>query len=139
MHWPKVLAFLGYDPRPRSETVGAQLKRHRETHGWSRADVAARLGVSQSVLWRWESERRKPQGRYLAKVCALLGDDPRPTPVTVGEQLKRHRERHGLTLMAMAARLGVAQSTLCRWETGEREPQGEYLLRAERKLRDVSP
>jgi DNA-binding transcriptional regulator YiaG len=32
-------------------------------------------------------------------------------------------------LAAMARRLGVVQATLCRWESGERDPQGEYLVR----------
>jgi transcriptional regulator with XRE-family HTH domain len=40
----------------------------------------------------------------------------------------------GLTLTAMATRLGVVQSTLCRWENGEREPEGEYLLAVEQGL-----
>jgi transcriptional regulator with XRE-family HTH domain len=39
------------------------------------------------------------------------------------------------TLTAMAARLQVAQSTLCRWESGERKPQGDYLVRVEGVLR----
>jgi transcriptional regulator with XRE-family HTH domain len=136
-HWPKVLDLLGYDPRPPDESIGEQLKRHRETRGWSQAEVAARLGVTVSVLWRWESGRRKPRGGYLARVYALLGEDPRPAPVTVGDQLKRYRERFGLTLTVMAARLGVAQSTLCRWETRGREPAGEYMLKVESVLRDA--
>ena len=107
------------------------MKRHRDTHRWSQSDVAIRLGISPSVLWRWESGQRRPQGTYLAKVYAFLGDDPRPLSPTVGQQLKRCRERLGLTLRAMADRLEVAQSTLCRWESGEREPQGKYLVRAD--------
>jgi transcriptional regulator with XRE-family HTH domain len=68
---------------------------------------------------------------------SLLGDDPRPLPVAIGQWLKRHRERLALTITAMARRLGVVQSTLCRWETGEREPHGAYLLRVEQELSDV--
>lgn len=133
--WPGVLKFLGYDPRPQSEALGDQLKRFRETKGWSQAEAAMRIGVSESVVWRWEGGSRKPMGRYLARVYQLLGGDPRPGPATVGECLKRHREQAGLTLMAMAKRLRVAQSTLCRWESGEREPAGAYLARAEAMLR----
>ena len=134
-HWPRVLEFLGYDPRPKKESVGEQLRRHREGRGWSQPETARKLGVSASVLWRWESGQRKPKGRYLEKVHAFLGDDPRPAPVTAGERLKRHRERLGVTLTAMAKSLGVVQSTLCRWETGEREPTGEYLMRVEGMLK----
>jgi transcriptional regulator with XRE-family HTH domain len=133
-----VLEFLGYDPRPKEESLGEQLRRYRESRGLSQRDVATTLGVSASVLWRWESGQRKPKGKYLAKVYAFVGGDPRPTPATVGEQLKRHRERLGLTLTAMAWRLGVAQSTLCRWEAGEREPAGTHLTRVEAVLMRVA-
>jgi transcriptional regulator with XRE-family HTH domain len=132
--WPGVIRFIGYDPRPWDESVGGQLRRHRETYGWSRADVATHLGVTGSVLWRWEAGQRQPRGGYLARIYAFLGNDPRPAPVLIGERLKRHRERLGLTLRAMAARLGIAQATLCRWEAGERELQGEYLQRVEEEL-----
>ena len=77
-------------------------------------------------------------GKYLAKVYAFVGGDPRPTPETVGEQLKRHRERLGLTLTAMAKRLGVVESTLCRWEAGERVPAGAHLTRVEAVLMRVA-
>ena len=117
-----------WEPRSPAEAVS-------ETRGWSQAGLATRLGVSGSVLWRWESGQRQPKGGYLATVYALLGDDPRPAPVLIGERLKRHREQLGLTLSAMAARLHVAQSTLCRWEAGDREPEGPYLWRVQQELR----
>ena len=90
--------------------------------------------MTGSVLERWESGRRRPQGRYLAKARALLGEAPGLAPTAIGEQLKHRREQLGLTLRAMATRLGVVQSTLCRWESGEREPQSGYLERVEREL-----
>jgi transcriptional regulator with XRE-family HTH domain len=136
--WPRIIQFLGYDPRSKGETVGERLRHHRERRGWSRPEVARRLAVSVSVLWRWESGRRKPRGKYLAKVYAFLGDDPGPAPVTVGEELRRRREQWGLTLIAMAKLLGVVQSTLCRWESGEREPAGAYLARAEALLKEAA-
>ncbi len=80
-------------------------------------------------MWRWETGQRKPQGRCLEKVCVFLGDDPRPLPATLGEQLKRERERMGLTPTVMAKRLGVVQSSPCRWEAGEREPTAAYLVK----------
>jgi transcriptional regulator with XRE-family HTH domain len=58
-------------------------------------------------------------------------------PATLGERLKRRREQLGLTLTAMAAQFGVVQSTLCRWEGGEREPRGEHLLRVEKMLSTI--
>lgn len=137
VQWPNIIRFLTYDPRQPQESLGERLKLHREGHGWSQKEAAARLGVSPSVLWRWETGLRTPKGTYLAQVYSLLGGDPRPLPPAVGGRLKRHREQLGLTMAAMAAELGVAQSTLCRWETGEREPQGEYRARVEKRLTSV--
>lgn len=132
--WPKVIQFLDYDPRPPQESLADRLKHKREGNGWSQAEGARSLGVSPAVLWRWESGRRKPKGSYLAKVYSFLGGDPRPWPVSIGARLRRHRESMGLTLAKLALRLGVAQSTLCRWESGEREPKGDYLAKAEKLL-----
>jgi transcriptional regulator with XRE-family HTH domain len=133
---PAVIRFLGFDPRPHEEGIGDRLRHYRESRGLSQTDVAKVLGLSESVVWRWEAGQRKPQGKYLEKVYGFVGDDPRPGPVTVGERLKRRREHLGLTLRAGAKRLGVVQSTLCRWESGEREPQGARLERVEGFLRE---
>jgi transcriptional regulator with XRE-family HTH domain len=138
-HLGRVIQFLGYDPRPVVETLREQMRRRREGLGWSQQEAAQKLGVSPSVFSWWETGRRKPRGRYLAKVHAFLDNDPRPTPIAIGEQLKRHREGLGLTLTGMAGQLGVAQSTLFRWEAGEREPQGEHLVRVEKRLAADSP
>jgi transcriptional regulator with XRE-family HTH domain len=70
--WPRIIQYLGYDPRPKRETVGERLKHHRESRGWSRPELAGKLGVNVSVLWQWESGQRQPKGKYLAKVYAFL-------------------------------------------------------------------
>jgi transcriptional regulator with XRE-family HTH domain len=135
-HWPAILEFLGSDPRPNREGVGRRVKRKREALGLSQGELAERLGVSASVVWRWESGHRKPQGTYLAKATAWLGEVRSPLPVTIGDRLKRHRESRGLTLAAMAGLLRVAESTLCRWENGEREPRRELLYRVQQALHE---
>jgi transcriptional regulator with XRE-family HTH domain len=50
------------------------------------------------------------------------------------ELVKRHRARHGLTQMRMAAALGVSQRTVSRWERGEDKPS----LDQQRLLRDLA-
>lgn len=132
--WPHVIQFLGYDPRPHQVKLSDQIRLHREARGWSQADLAKALGVGKSVIGWWETERRRPRGRYLAKVHAFLGGDPRPLPTTIGERLRRRREEMGLTVRAMAAKVGVAPGTWCRWESGMREPAAIYRQRAEQEL-----
>jgi transcriptional regulator with XRE-family HTH domain len=133
-HWPNIIRFLGYDPRTPEQDLGERLRSRREGGGWSQETAASFLGVSSATLWRWETGARTPKGTYLARVYRWLDDDPRPTPSTVRERLRRHREDRAITMRAMARKLRVALSTLCRWEAGEREPQGEYRTRVEKAL-----
>jgi len=58
---------------------------------------------------------RRPQGR------------PRNAPRhagAFGRALREHRRREGLTLVQVAALIGVQASTICRWEAGAALPSG---------------
>src|SRR5712692_6052163 len=41
---PAVIRFLGYDPRPPAEDIGAALKRYRQARGMSQEDLAGQFG-----------------------------------------------------------------------------------------------
>ena len=47
----------------------------------------------------------------------------------IGERLKATRERKGLKQNRVALYLGVHNSTLAKYESGEREPDNETLMR----------
>jgi len=50
---PAILAFLGFDPRPKAKTIGAQsaqLARHREGLGWPQKRLATALHVNVTTL-----------------------------------------------------------------------------------------
>ncbi len=49
---------------------------------------------------------------------------PEAEKLTLGALLKRAREESGLTQGELAKRLGVAVSTVCRWEQDQVEPRG---------------
>ena len=136
-HLPKVIEFLGCDPRPTVEAIGQRLKRHREACGWSQSKAASMLGVDPSVLGRWESGQRQPQGKYLAKAHSFLGEDPPPVPATVADRLKRCREALGWSQRELARRIGVWPSTVERWELGHRRPGAEHAAMLER-LEDLA-
>jgi len=59
-----------------------------------------------------------------------MGDPPAIPDVLaeVGPRLRRHRERRGITLTALAAKTGISKSTLSRLESGQRKPSLELLL-----------
>lgn len=53
-----------------------QLRRERERHNWSQADVAEKLGVDVKTVNRWEKGSRKPLPYYRQKLCQLFNKSP---------------------------------------------------------------
>lgn len=99
--------------------------------GLHRKAAAKLLGAHATIVANWEKDRAAPAVWHLPKVIQFLGYDPRPKPSTVADRLKQHRTALGLSQEAMSKRLGVDPTTLRRWESGGREPQGEYLAKIE--------
>ncbi|MBX6421746.1 MAG: helix-turn-helix domain-containing protein [Nevskia sp.] len=55
----------------------------------------------------------------------------RPTgPELSPEEIRSIRQRHGLTMRQMADMLGVSETTVSRWESGQRRPsvQRRHIL-----------
>lgn len=46
-----------------------------------------------------------------------------------GERLRKIRERAGLTQRSLADFIGINNSALCRYESGERLPRVEHLIK----------
>ncbi len=49
------------------------IKRYREARGIKQIELAARFGVSQPTVVKWESEGVYPPGRVLPKLAKTLG------------------------------------------------------------------
>jgi transcriptional regulator with XRE-family HTH domain len=71
-HFPALLAFLGYDPRPEGRTFGERLYRARTARGLSHRDLARLIGVDESTVWKWEDGRHRPTSGLLARLPAVL-------------------------------------------------------------------
>jgi transcriptional regulator with XRE-family HTH domain len=80
--------------------------------------VAAELGVSVSTIWNWETDHTGVATRFLPKVVAFLGYDPREESGNLGDRIRMQRERQGLTQLALAEKLGLNVSTVVAWERG---------------------
>ena len=110
----------------------------------SLAQAASIAGTSKSALAHWEAERRCPSGEALSNLLAAYGvsdreraglltradppyarvalsDETRGPAPSVGEFVRAMRLRRRLTQMEVAYPIGVAQSTVARWERGEIE------------------
>lgn len=51
---PGVIAYLGYNPEPRPEAIGGQLRWKRRSLGWTTGEAARRNSVDQSTWEAWE-------------------------------------------------------------------------------------
>ena len=56
-HLPKVVAFLGYDPREETGQLGDRIRMQRERQGLSQAALAEKLGLNISTVVAWERGR----------------------------------------------------------------------------------
>lgn len=80
--------------------------------------VAAELGVSVSTICNWEGNHTSVATRFLPKVVAFLGYDPRQESGQLGDRIRMQRERQGLSQAALALKLGLNVSTVVAWERG---------------------
>jgi len=80
--------------------------------------VAQELGVAVSTVINWEMNHTRVATRFLPKVVAFLGYDPRKETGQLGERIRTLRERQGLSQKALADKLGLNASTVTAWERG---------------------
>jgi transcriptional regulator with XRE-family HTH domain len=72
---PAIIGFLGYDPRPVPETVGARVRHEREGQGLSQKEMARRMGIAPglSAIGSVTSQRAgfgRVLGRRLGRVVS---------------------------------------------------------------------
>ncbi len=82
-HWPALLAFLGYDPHPESQTLAEKLIATRRRRGLSQRKLARQLGLDESTVSRLEAGDR-PRRKTLAALQALGLLQPRAVAVHLG-------------------------------------------------------
>jgi transcriptional regulator with XRE-family HTH domain len=58
------------------QTVGDFVRKKRVEAGLSQSQVAARIGVSVSMVKRWEQNENQPVGRFLEQAVMFLGFNP---------------------------------------------------------------
>jgi transcriptional regulator with XRE-family HTH domain len=100
------------------KTLGDHLRKVRLERGLFQDQVASELGVSVQTLLNWERNHTRVQTRFIPKVVAFLGYDPREENGQLGDRIRVLRERQGLSQVALAARLGLNASTVVAWERG---------------------
>ncbi len=120
----------------------ADLRRLREEAGLSQRAVAIAVGVTQTMVSRWERGACSPNTEHLARLAATLGvavsrllgqladtATAMPPAAPRPQTLRELRKAAGLSQWQLAVRLGVNESAVSRWEAANRLPSPRYLAR----------
>lgn len=70
--YPRVIWFLGYEPRPKPTTLGERLRAERLRRGLSIKRASLKLGVDEATFARWEHGSREPTGLSLGTCDSFL-------------------------------------------------------------------
>lgn len=132
------------------QRLAALLREQREGHSLTLRQAAARAQIAASTLSRWESGACAPRVPELQSLLDVLGvvpdealrilaslDVPRAARAvreregtrapSGGALLRALRRRTGRSLVEVAGRLGVAASTVSRWESSASHPSASAL------------
>ena len=109
--------------------LGHHLKKRRMDLGLPERQAAQQIGVHHQTFTRWETNATNPAVRWWPQIIRFLGYDPRPEPANLAERLVRYRTACALSQEDMARQLGVDPTTLRRWESGRRRPEGRSLTK----------
>ena len=126
---PRVLRFLGYDPRPEARTLSERIRQLRQGLGMSLEELAERIGADSSTVQKWERLGYHPRPPLYARLARTLAIPELPLDTPLGERLRARRLALGLTQKETAAKIGVSQDTISRWEIGRTRPTREELMR----------
>ena len=104
-------------------TLGDHLRKRRLDLGLLQREMADRLGVDETTVHNWETNRTSPQLCFIPRIIAFLGYSPYDTQSgTLGKRIVGRRCVMGLTQKELARRLGIDPSTVRRWESGIGQP-----------------
>lgn len=118
-------------PRPRAlprgyptslSTLGDHIRRRRLDLGLLQRTVAKELDVREKTIGLWENGLARPLPRSYGRIVRFLGYDPEPGDLSVAGRLRAVRRRLGLSQADFAAKVGLDEGSVCRWESGSRPP-----------------
>ena len=105
-------------------TLGDRLRARRLDLGLFQKDVAAQIICTVDSITNWELNRCQPELPYIPRIIKFLGYDPfePDQDEALGQRLRKHRRRLGLSLRQAASFLEVDPTSLRDWETGRHRP-----------------
>ncbi|MDQ3816176.1 MAG: helix-turn-helix domain-containing protein [Acidobacteriota bacterium] len=96
--------------------------------------VAEEIGVDETSIYNWESNRVEPAVRFIPRLHLFLGYCPYSPDRSLSAKLKTWRKGLGLSQERMAKAVAVDEGTWRRWEAGGCLPAPKYVDRIKRFL-----
>jgi len=131
---------MAVPPAPRDETEKVRFSKRtlrsiRRRFDLTQQELAELLEVSPVTVTAWETGKSRPRKANLAQIVTLremnqgqvdeaLGRESVPQAIRP-DQLKKVRDRFGLTQAELAGLIGVSVASVTSWETGKTAPSRE--------------
>jgi len=93
----------------------------RHSLGLTQEQLGTRLAVSEDSVRGWEAGNHEPSAKNRAAAEAVI-EETLGTVGPTGQRIREIRECLGLSQRELADHLGVAGSTISRWERERRRP-----------------
>jgi len=131
---PRILRFLDQDPRDKGKSLAERLKAAREALGLTQRQLAQRLKVDPSTIWKWEKGRTKPPIRFWPRIQVIVGAEELAEDTPLSERILAFRRAHGLTQAQFGDLLGISQGTVSDWELERSRPKKGHNLKQGSKI-----
>lgn len=118
--------------------LSERIRRKRLNTGLTQVEVAAKMGIAQSIISQWETGKISPSDDELSKIGAIIGKVYRPQVSTDSEQLTEENEEEiqsyespfsvwlrktrlekGISVPELAQKANVTPPTIYAIETGK--------------------
>ena len=96
--------------------------------GLFQKQVAEQVGVDEETIFRWESNKSRPQVQFIPAIIKFLGYNPHPIPELPAERLIFYRQVLGLSQRKLGKRIGVDSKAIELCERGKR-PVSKKILK----------
>jgi len=85
--------------------------------------LSLKFNVDDVTIYLWENNKISPSISQIPKIIEFLGHDPfEKETENLGDKIREFRRIHGLSQKKLARQLGVDQTTIGSWESGEHQP-----------------
>lgn len=119
------------------DTIGKRIKHFRESKGMSQNELAEKIGVHYTSIFKWENESRVPKEKNIQKIANILGvnyldlntqkEVKKVIDKSIGEKIKYFRKKKNLTQKDLAKLSGINEESIQKYEQNVRKPSEKQM------------